>query len=126
MTNPELNKYILHYLKEDRTKSAIMLTGGWGTGKSYYIQNELIPFLSKEDNGPYPCIVVSLYGLKSVAEVSKSLYFESRIKFLKTTSEAGATVKFFTKTVAKGITSLFGMDLAQLDNDLQKLYESID
>ena len=51
MTNSELNEYILHYLKEDRTKSAIMLTADWGTGKSYYIQNELIPFLGKEENG---------------------------------------------------------------------------
>lgn len=41
MTYQELNQYILHYLTEDKTKSAIMLTGPWGTGKSYYIQNEL-------------------------------------------------------------------------------------
>ena len=41
MTYQELNQYILHYLTEDKTKSTIMLTGPWGTGKSYYIQNEL-------------------------------------------------------------------------------------
>lgn len=76
MTNAELNDYILHYLTADRTKSAIMLTGGWGTGKSHYIQNELIPFLEKEENGKYLCIVVSLYGLKEVSEISKSLYLE--------------------------------------------------
>lgn len=56
MTNSELNEYILHYLKEDRTKSAIMLTAGWGTGKSYYIQNELIPFLEKE-KGNIPALL---------------------------------------------------------------------
>lgn len=33
MTNSELNEYILHYLKEDRTKSAIMLTADWGTDR---------------------------------------------------------------------------------------------
>ena len=36
MTNDELSRYILHYVKEDRTHSAIMLTAGWGAGKSYY------------------------------------------------------------------------------------------
>lgn len=45
-----------------------MLTADWGTGKSYYIQNELIPFLGKEENSCCTCIVVSLYGLKSVEE----------------------------------------------------------
>ena len=41
MTHQYLNPYILHYLTEDKTKSAIMLTAPWGSGKSFYIQNEL-------------------------------------------------------------------------------------
>ena len=44
MTHQYLNPYILHYLTEDKTKSAIMLTAPWGSGKSFYIQNELKPF----------------------------------------------------------------------------------
>ena len=80
MTNAELNGYILHYLTADRTKSAIMLTGGWGTGKSHYIQNELIPFLESEKNGKHQCVVVSLYGLKETGEIIRSLYLESRMK----------------------------------------------
>lgn len=47
MTHQYLNPYILHYLTEDKTKSAIMLTAPWGSGKSFYIQNELKPFLEK-------------------------------------------------------------------------------
>ena len=53
MTHQYLNPYILHYLTEDKTKSAIMLTAPWGSGKSFYIQNELKPFLEKEENGKY-------------------------------------------------------------------------
>lgn len=60
MTFEKLNKYILHYIEDDKTKSAIMLTSPWGTGKSYYIQNELRPFLEDEKNGKHKCIVVSL------------------------------------------------------------------
>ena len=126
MTNSELNEYILHYLKEDRTKSAIMLTADWGTGKSYYIQNELIPFLGKEENGSYSCVVVSLYGLKSVEEISKSLYLESRMKFLPKGSEGYATGKFAVKTVVKGITSFLGVDLSKTEEELQELYQSVD
>ena len=47
MTYQDLNQYILHYLTEDKTQSAVMLTAPWGTGKSFYIQNELKPFLEK-------------------------------------------------------------------------------
>lgn len=74
MTYQELNQYILHYLTEDKTKSAIMLTGPWGTGKSYYIQNELKPFLEKKENGGHSCVIVSLYGLKDTAEISRCLW----------------------------------------------------
>lgn len=87
MTYHELNQYILHYVTEDKTKSAIMLTAPWGTGKSYYIQNELKPFLEKEENGKIKCLIVSLYGLKDLFEVSKALYLESRIRLLNNTSE---------------------------------------
>ena len=73
MTNDELNQYILHYLTEDKTQSAIMLTGDWGTGKSYYINNTLKPFLEKDENGNHQCIVVSLYGIKETVEISKAM-----------------------------------------------------
>lgn len=63
MNNDELNTYIKHYIEHDKTNRAIMLTASWGTGKSYYIQNELIDFLQKEENGNHKCIVISLYGI---------------------------------------------------------------
>lgn len=126
MNNAELNSYILHYLTEDKTRSAIMLTADWGTGKSYYIQNELIPFLSKEENGKYQCIVISLYGLKTLDEISKGLYFESRMKFLAKKSEKFQTCKFAVKTIVKGIASFRGVDLSKTDDELQELYQSID
>jgi len=44
ITNADFNAYILNYIKNDKTKSAVMLSGSWGTGKSYYIINSLIPF----------------------------------------------------------------------------------
>lgn len=126
MTYQELNQYILHYMTEDKTKSAIMLTAPWGTGKSYYIQNELKPFLEKSEKGKIKCLTVSLYGLKSLFELSKALYFESKIGFLNNTSEKVATGKFATKTILKGVTSFFNIDLSHSDEEMQKLFESID
>lgn len=126
MTYQDLNQYILHYLTEDKTKSAIMLTAPWGSGKSFYIQNELKPFLEKEENGSHKCLVVSLYGLKELSEISKVLYLESRAKFLNNNSEKMEAGKLATKTILKGVTSFFGIDLSHSDEDMQKLFESID
>lgn len=47
MNHKELNNYIFHYLKKDKTQTAIMLNGEWGSGKSFYLKNDLIPFLRK-------------------------------------------------------------------------------
>ena len=125
MTNDELNQYILHYLTEDKTNTAIMLTGDWGTGKSHYIQNTLKPYLEKEENGNHQCIVVSLYGIKSTVEISKAIYLECRAKWIGEKTEGKAAGKIIAKTVLKGVTQLFGVDLSQNEQDLQKLYESM-
>ena len=66
------NKYtafIENYLTNDKTNSAIMLTGDWGTGKSFYIQNVLKPYLEGKQKD---CIVVSLYGLNDLKDISKA------------------------------------------------------
>ena len=125
MTNSELNKSILHYLTHDQTKSAIMLIGGWGTGKSFYIQNELIPFLGKEENGGYKCITLSLYGITSLSEISKSLYMESRFSRYNFSSESLVTGKFIAKTVLKGIANHFNIDLEPSEDDWKQLFDSV-
>ena len=52
MTADELNGYIMHYLEEDKTHTAIMLTGEWGSGKTYYVENILVP----REKEPYPIL----------------------------------------------------------------------
>lgn len=123
MTTQQLNEYIKHYLEDNKTKSAIMLSGPWGSGKSYYIKKELEPCLMM--NGD-KCVIVSLYGLKDVFEVSKSIYIELRAKFLQSKSEVATTGKLIAKTVFKGVTSYFGVDLSSTESEMQSLFESID
>ncbi len=129
------NKYtafIENYLTNDKTKSAIMLTGGWGTGKSFYIQNVLKPYLEGKQKD---CIVVSLYGLSDLKDISKAIYLEEKAKKLRTKineskvlgkAETQASVNLVGKTIVKGVTSFFNIDLTSNEEDLQRLYESID
>ena len=76
MTTKVLNNYIYQYLKKDKTRTAIVLTGEWGSGKSYYIENELVPFLKEKKA---TAVVVSLYGLSDISTISKSIYMELRM-----------------------------------------------
>ena len=104
MKQTDLNKFILHYITEDKTRSAIMLTAPWGSGKTYYIQNNLIPFL---ENNNKKSVVVSVYGLKNLYELSKAIYLECRLKLFNKDSEKIAAGKLAVSTVVKGVASFF-------------------
>lgn len=124
MTDLEYNVYIKNYLDNDKTKSAIMLIAPWGTGKSYYIQNSLIPYL--EEDGEKKCVVVSLYGLNDVKEISKAIYLEMRARAISHKGEKFEVGKIVGKTILKGVLSRAGIDLSLGEEDLEKLYSSID
>ena len=124
MNDHEYNLYIENYLKNDKTKSAIMLIAPWGMGKSYYIQNSLIPHL--EQAGDKKCVVVSLYGLNDIKEISKAIYFELRVKKIGGKNEKVEAGKIIAKTLLKNGLSTVGIDLSVQEDDLEKLYASID
>lgn len=122
MTTKELNAYIKDYTKNDKTNRAVMLTAPWGSGKTYYIKNELVPSLKKEGIGT---ILVSLYGIESLAELSKNLYIEARAKWINKKSEKREIGKIIAKTIVKNVVGHYGIDLSVDEKDMQKLYESV-
>ena len=130
MNNNELNDYIKHYIEHDKTNRAIMLTASWGTGKSYYVKNILKPFLEEKKNGKHKCVIVSLYGLNDVSQISKAIYMELRsFKFKKkhevlTTASAAASI--VPRTIFNAMTSRIGYDIGHVsDRQLRKVYKSI-
>lgn len=76
-----LNRYVLNYLDHDNTNSALMLTGPWGSGKSFYIRHELARFLD-EQKQPRSCVIVSLYGIDSLEELSKKIFIAVNLRFI--------------------------------------------
>lgn len=123
MTIKELNDYMLHYLKKDKTQTAVMLNGEWGSGKTYYIENELVPFFKRKKA---TCIVVSLYGLEDISEISKNIYIELRMHSLVgKASEKITTGRVIAKNIIKNITGIAGINLSLSDEDLKQLYESV-
>ena len=138
MTNQELNSYIKHYLENDKTHRAIMLTGDWGSGKSYYIQHELIPFLNSD--GVDRCVTVSLYGLSDLSEISKSIFLELKSKnkpvkrfrslidkiLKKHSKEVVAYGKIAGVTLLNGLFNRGGLELNAPNKVMEELYHSID
>ena len=119
----QLTKCIMNYLENDKTNTAIMLSGDWGCGKSYYIKNQLREELEKEGKD---YVLVSLYGINKLEDVSKALYIEARASFLNKKSQTISIAKLTAKTIIKGIASFFGVDLNVSQEDLQRIYNSID
>lgn len=123
MTYDELTNYLMHYLEHDQSHSAIMLTGDWGSGKSYYINNHLIPALEKD--GDNRCVVVSLYGMHDVLEISKGIYLDLKVRKLPKNSEIVQTGRVIAKTLIKGFASHFSIDFKSSDEELRQMYESV-
>ena len=131
MSDKRTEDFILNYLENDKTGRAIMLTGEWGSGKSYYVKNTLKPFLEDKDNGKHKCVIVSLYGLSDTSEISKAIYMElmtiKKAPSSETASTAKAVGKIVGKTIFNGLVSKIGFDIGGIsDDDLQEVYESVD
>lgn len=83
---------------------------------------------SKQTNpalGQKRCVTVSLYGIKSLEELSKSIYLEIRAKELLKKSEKANTFKIIGKTLLRGISSFFGVNFDISEKEFNKLYKSI-
>ena len=60
MTKDELTKRLDCYLKKENPDYAIMITGKWGTGKTYFIKDYIKKTNKKAVNNRF--IYLSLYG----------------------------------------------------------------
>lgn len=54
------------YINECYSDYAVMLNGSWGSGKTYFVKNELIPALKEERKA---VIYISLFGIKCVDDL---------------------------------------------------------
>jgi len=80
-----------------KTTGALLLTGEWGSGKTYYLKNEIIPNIENE-TGFIP-IIVSLFGetdKNNIAQKVLFAYFDKK----------GENVNLSTGTIAKNLKNL--------------------
>lgn len=75
--NPDKNQHITEYLEyyinqEEPADSAILLTGSWGCGKTYYI-DQFIDKIKSEDGQQKYIFKISLFGLKTTADLDDQI-----------------------------------------------------
>ncbi|PQB07303.1 hypothetical protein BST83_09150 [Polaribacter filamentus] len=77
----DLTKRITQFLEID-TNYAVIISGDYGIGKTYYFKNKLFPIVRKtsvpnsENEEKYRPMLISLFGIKSVEEIQKQIFLE--------------------------------------------------
>ena len=66
----ELIQGIFTYIRQDQT-GALMVTGSWGCGKSYFFKNILFKRIKEELR--LDAIIVSLFGIKEITEIPQRI-----------------------------------------------------
>ncbi|RPF54423.1 P-loop NTPase fold protein [Aquisalibacillus elongatus] len=84
----EVTQAILKYIDQDKPDYAIMINGPWGSGKTYFWRNIVRPAIAekKNENKSLKVIYTSLYGLKSVDELGKKIFYEFYANSIKSNS----------------------------------------
>ncbi len=80
-----ITRSIIEYINSNNTLGALQIDGPWGCGKTYYIKTVLLPVIEqneieREDKGIHDkrlVLMISLFGIKSIDEISHQLLFAS-------------------------------------------------
>lgn len=84
---------IINHLKM-KTSGALLLTGDWGSGKTYHIKNNIFPILENETD--FVPLIVSLYGVSSKNDIAQKVLFSYFDK-------KGKNSNISTGTIAKNL-----------------------
>jgi len=118
MSGNEIIDYVNNYINKSNYNYAVLIDGSWGSGKTYFIKNSLIPALEaneknrKSQNGKpdnNKIIYISLYGISSKEELDFQIFLEVmpfknffNRKNIKLASNIG-------KAVISGVSSFYGI-----------------
>ena len=76
MKKEEIVKVVIDYVNNDKEKYAVLISGAWGSGKTYLYENVLkgeIDNVEYGSNDRKTNVYISLYGISSVEQLSKEL-----------------------------------------------------
>ena len=81
LKNNEIKDIIIDYLKNDKLNQAILIDGEWGSGKTFFVKEKVIPKI-KEKLKDVPIYYVSLYGVSSSSEIHNLISSQITEKYI--------------------------------------------
>ncbi|MBO6206138.1 MAG: hypothetical protein J6O73_04280 [Lachnospiraceae bacterium] len=108
-------KQIIGYISDERYKQALLIDGDWGSGKTYFVDNTLIPELEKLE---FVVFKLSLYGKTSISDIQSELYTQM-IQYKLSKNEDSKAIKVLSTFRSNRLVSLLGTPLIKtLENKL--------
>jgi len=131
MNSENIASIVEEYLETNNTQYALLLNGGWGTGKTFFWKDTLLSLIEKKG---LDTIYISLNGIKTIDALQKQLFFKLIPYFDKGQNK---TLKMLTtisgnliKSASKALIKVDPSDLFQgigVDNfDFSKKYICFD
>lgn len=76
MTEQQITNEVLRYLKDRSYNYAVLIDGEWGSGKTYFVNNTLIPLIAVQEGQSSverSIKYISLYGCKCIEDVQENI-----------------------------------------------------
>ncbi|MCD8039275.1 MAG: KAP family NTPase [Lachnospiraceae bacterium] len=124
MYSNEIESVITEYLRNPKAEYAVMIDGDWGSGKTYFLTHSLIKIMETIDNGKEKrrkYAYVSLYGAKSIDDVSKEIVFQCFGKKHKKKVETADTVMETASNILTASLGVVNIDLSKIKDTLAKI-----
>lgn len=124
MYSDEIENVVAEYLKNTRAEYAVMIDGDWGSGKTYFLTHSLMRIMETIDIGKdkrRKYAYVSLYGAKSIDEVSKEIVFQCFGKKNKKKVEAADSVMETASNILTASLGAVNIDLSKIKDTLGKI-----
>ncbi len=129
-TNDKIIEEIKKYINDSFYDYAVMIDGEWGSGKTYFVKNELMKEVEdhiknkNDEDSVKKIIYLSLYGMKSIDDISKQMVCEAYLKSLNDAEHIAKTAikvsKILLPTVIDVINNKLGTNI-----DKDKISEGI-
>lgn len=136
INNDKLINIVTDYLLEDRYTPAILIDGKWGTGKTFFVKEKLIPTLKNDSSLKYTNIYyLSLYDIKDLNELTNKIYLTLFENFFKNKfgEKRGKNItnklNLFSKAINIGLNALNNSNILGFNitkDDLPKFEDLID
>ena len=97
LQNDEIISILKDYLTDNRYKQAILIDGGWGHGKTFFIKEKVLPILNQTNELKLPrqTYYLSLYDVQSTTEITNKIYLALFEQFFKKKFKADKSIIVF-------------------------------